>query len=68
MSQIIGRRIGATQRLDNGLDRRISAANYAQISVIQLFIVPSFVAVPSNPLLTMLLGMFLLRLGSLTPA
>jgi hypothetical protein len=46
----------------------MSAANCAPISVTQLPIIPSFAVVPSSPLLTLLLGMFLLRLGSLTPA
>jgi len=35
--------------------------------VTQLLIVLNFAAVPSSPLLTLLLGMFLLRLGSSTP-
>jgi len=58
--QTIGSRIGATQGLDSGLDNRISYANCAPISITQLLIVPSFVAVPSNPLLTLLLVTFLL--------
>jgi hypothetical protein len=42
-------------------------ANYALVSVTQLPIVPSFIIVPYSPLLTLLLGMFLLQLGSPTP-
>jgi tetrahydromethanopterin S-methyltransferase subunit G len=65
--QTIGRRAGTTQGLGSGLDLSMFAANCAPISVTQLPIVPIFAAVPSNPLLTLLLGMFLLRLGSPTP-
>jgi hypothetical protein len=66
--QPIGNRIGATQGLPSGLDSSMSATNCAPTSVIQLHIVPSFAAVPSNLLLTLLLGMSLLRLGSPTLA
>jgi len=45
----------------------MSTMNYASVSVTQLPIVPSFAAIPSSPLLTLLLGIFLLRLGSPTP-
>ena len=66
--QTIGSRTDATQWLASGLDSSMSAANYALILVTQLPIFPSFIAVPSSSLLTLLLGMFLIRLGSLTPA
>jgi hypothetical protein len=59
-SQAIGNRPSASQGLVSGLDSSMSATNYAPISVTQLPIVPSFAAVPTSPLLTMLLGMFLL--------
>jgi hypothetical protein len=58
--QIIGRRTGTTQGLDSGLDNSMSFTNYALVSVTQLPIIPTFAAVPSSPLLTLLLGMFLL--------
>jgi hypothetical protein len=61
-------RPGATSGLTSGLDSSMPAANYAPVLVTQLPIIPSFAAVPSNPLLTLLLGMFLLQLSSLTPA
>jgi hypothetical protein len=57
-----------TQGLGSGLDNSMSIANCALVSVTQLPIVPSFTIVPSSPLLTLLLGMFLLQLGSPTPA
>jgi len=57
-----------TQGLGSGLDNSMSIANCAPVSVTQLPIVPSFTIVPSSPLLTLLLGMFLLQLGSPTPA
>jgi hypothetical protein len=66
--QTIGSRTCATQGLASGLDSSMSAANYAPISITQLPIFPSFAAVPSSSLLILLLGMFLLQLGSLTPA
>jgi hypothetical protein len=50
--QIIGSKIGATQRLDSGLDSRISGANCAQTSATQLLIVPSFAIVSSSPMLS----------------
>jgi hypothetical protein len=65
--QTIGNSVGTTQGLGNGLDMSMFAANCAPISVAQLPIIPIFAAIPSNPLLTLLLGMFLLRLGSPTP-
>jgi hypothetical protein len=61
-----GSRTGAIQGLDSGLNNRMSKVNYAQPSATQPHIVSSIVAVPSNPLLILLLGMFLPLLGSLT--
>jgi hypothetical protein len=71
MLQIGGRTIGSrtdvTPGLASGLDSSMPAANCAPVSVTQLPIVPSFATLPSNPLLTLLLGMFLLQLGFPTP-
>ena len=66
--QTTGSRPGATLALGSGLDSSMYAANCSPVSVTQLLIVPSFAAALSSPLLTLLLGMFLLRLGSPTPA
>jgi len=66
--QPIGCRTGAMQGLLSGLDSSMFVANCAPTLVIQLHIVPSFTAVHSSLLLTLMLGMFLLRLGSPTPA
>jgi len=66
--QTTGSRPGATPALGSGLDSSMYVAKYAPVSVTQLLIVPSFGATLSSPLLTLLLGMFLLRLGSPTPA
>jgi hypothetical protein len=55
-SQTIGSRIGATPAATNGLDNNMSAANCAPVSVTLLPIVLSFAAVPSNPLLTLVVG------------
>jgi len=65
--QIIGSKPDTTQGLGSGLDNSMFVANYALVSVTQLPIVPSFIIVPYSPLLTLLLGMFLLQLGSPTP-
>jgi len=61
-----GSRIGTIHGLDSGLDNRMSSVNYDQPSATQLHIVPSFMVVPSNPLLILLLGKFLPLLGSRT--
>ena len=66
--QTISSRLDVTQGLGSGLDSSMSTANCAPVSVTQILVVPSFAAAPSCPLLTLLLGMFLLRLGSPTPA
>jgi hypothetical protein len=66
--QPIGCRTGTMQGLLSGLDSSMFVANCAPTLVIQLHIVPSFTAVHSSLLLTLMLGMFLLRLGSPTPA
>ena len=58
--QTTSSRPGATQGLGSGLDSSMSAANYAPVSVTQLPVVPSFATAPNIPLLTLLLGMFLL--------
>jgi hypothetical protein len=58
--QTIGSKTGTTQGLDSGLDNNMSSANYALVLVTQLTIIPNFATVPSSPLLTLLLGMFLL--------
>jgi hypothetical protein len=64
--QTIGNRPGATLALGSGLDSSMYAANYAPVSVTQLLIVHSFAIAFSSLLLTLLLGIFLLRLGSPT--
>ena len=66
--QTTSSRPGATPVLGSGLDSSMYAAICAPVSITQLPIVPSFTAALSSPLLTLLLGMFLLRLGSPTPA
>jgi hypothetical protein len=66
--QTTSSRPGATPALGSGLDSSMYAATCALVSVTQLPIVPSFTAALNSPLLTLLLGMFLLRLGSLTLA
>jgi len=66
--QTTGSRPGATPGLGSGLDSSIYAANCAPVSGTQFPIVPSFTATISSSLLTLLLGIFLLRLGSPTPA
>jgi hypothetical protein len=66
--QTIGSKPDATQGLGSGLDNRMSVVNCAPVSVPHLPIIPSFTTVPSSPLLTLLLGMFLLQLCSSTPA
>jgi hypothetical protein len=65
--QTTSSRPGATLVLGSDLNSNMYAANYAPVMVTQLPIVPTFATAPSNPLLTLLLGMFLLRLGSPTP-
>jgi hypothetical protein len=55
-SQTIGSRIGATPAATNGLDNSMFAANCAPVSVTLLPIVLSFAAIPSNPLLTLVVG------------
>jgi hypothetical protein len=68
----IDSRTGVILGLDNGhlpnFLRRMSSVIYAQPSATQLHNVPSFTAVSSSPLSTLLLGMFLFLLGSQTPA
>jgi hypothetical protein len=68
----IDSRTGIILGLDNGhlpiFLRRMSSVNYAQPSATQLHKVPSFTAVASSPLSTLLLGMFMFLLGSQTPA
>jgi hypothetical protein len=59
-SQTISSRTGATPAVASGRDSSMFAANCAPVLVTQLPIVPNFTAVPSSPLLTLLLGMFLL--------
>jgi len=66
--QTTSSRPGATSALGSGLDSSMYAANCALVLVTQLPIVPSFAAALNSPMLTLLLGMFLLRLGSLTLA
>jgi len=61
-------RPGAIPVLGTGLDSNMYAANWALVLGTQLLIIPSFVAALSSPLLILLLGIFLLRLGSPTPA
>jgi len=65
--QTTGSRLGAIPVLGSGLDSSMYAANYASVLGTQLLIVPTFVAALSSPLLILLLGIFLLRLGSPTP-
>jgi hypothetical protein len=62
--QTTGSRSGAILVLDSSM----YVANCAPVLGTQLLIVPSFVAALSSPLLILLLGIFLLRLGSPTPA
>jgi len=64
--QTTGSRPGATPALGSGLDSSMYAANCAPVSVTQLLIVHSFTKAFSILLLTLLLGIFLLRLGSPT--
>jgi hypothetical protein len=66
--QTTGSRPSAILVLGSGLDSSMYAANCASVLGTHLPIVPSFVASLISPLLILLLGIFLLRLGSLTPA
>jgi hypothetical protein len=59
---------GAIPVLGSGLDSNMYAANCAPVLGTQLPIIPSFVAALRSPLLILMLGIFLLRLGSPTPA
>jgi len=66
--QTTGSKLGAIPMLGSGLDSSMYAANCAPVLGTQLPIVPSFVAALSSPLLILLLGISLVRLGSPTPA
>jgi hypothetical protein len=66
--QTTGSRPGAIPVLGSGLDNSMYAANYAPVLGTRLLIVPSFITALSSPLLILLLGIFLLRLGSPTLA
>jgi len=66
--QIGGQNIGSKPGAIPVLDSSMYAANCALVLGTQLPIVPSFIAALRSPLLILLLGISLLRLGSPTPA